>query len=84
MNIANAIRFSVADKMYRRDSNIFTVGAYNQMVNELKAMKNAPYHIISVEDVQANNTHCYALFGDGSILFIHVGGKISALSVSGE
>ena len=83
MNIANAIRTSVSDKMYRKGSNVFDTGAYEKIIQELENMSITPGYIINVEDVQHNATHCYALFGDGSVLVIYAKGKISALSVSG-
>ena len=83
MNIANAIWTSVADKMQKTSDGAFKPSAYRRIIEELKGMRDSPYCIINVEDVQANDTHCYALFGDGSVLVIQAKGKISALSVSG-
>ena len=83
MNIANAVRSSVADKMKRRVDGSFTLDAYAAVIHELHTMKESSYHIISVEDVQHSDTHCYALFGDGSVLIIYAKGKIEALSGSG-
>ena len=83
MNIANAVRSSVADKMQKKGDGSFTPDAYAQVITELLDMRDSPYYIISVEDVQHNDTHCYALFGDDSLLIIYAKGKISALSVSG-
>ena len=83
MNIANAIRSSVADQMRKKDNGYFTLDDYEKIIHELKAMSITPGYIINVEDVQHSDTHCYALFGDGSLLIIYAKGKISALSVSG-
>ena len=84
MNIANAIRSSIADKMETQRDGTFPLDTYTKIIQELKAASITPGYIINVEDVQYNDTHCYTLFGDGSLLIIYAKGKIAALSVSGE
>ena len=83
MNIANALQSAVVDKMQKKGNGYFTQEAYAKIVQELEAMSITPGYIINVEDVQHNDTHCYALFGDGSLLIIYAKGKIEALSTSG-
>ena len=83
MNIANAIRSSVVDKMPTKGDGSFTPAGYTKIIQDLETMSTTPGYIINVEDVQHSDTHCYALFGDGSVLVVYAKGKISALSVSG-
>ena len=83
MNIAYAIGNIAIDAMHKTETGAFTSESYNRITDELQRMKNAKNYFINVENVQASDTHCYALFGDGSVLVVQAKGKISALTVSG-